>query len=136
MVPSSDTPFGAPAAAPVKRILLVEDELLIRLVVGEELRDAGYDVVECFNADEALILLKSGVGFDLIVSDVRMPGAVDGMGLLAWVRNSHAALPVILTSGHLEPTVALLGGAARFLAKPYSLDVVISAVRQELERAE
>jgi DNA-binding NtrC family response regulator len=132
MVPSSDTPFGGPAAAPRKRILLVEDELLIRLVVGDELRDAGYDVVECFNADEAIVLLEAGIGFDLIVSDVRMPGEVDGMGLLALVKETRPTLPVIVTSGHLEPTLALRKGANRFLQKPFRMHAVVNAVRDEL----
>lgn len=62
---------------------MVEDEFLIRVWASDELRDAGYDVIEAFNADEALTVLKSHVRVDLIISDVRMPGSFDGMGLLA-----------------------------------------------------
>jgi DNA-binding NtrC family response regulator len=136
MVPSSDLPFGGTAVAPRGRILFVEDELLIRLVVSDELRDAGYDVVECYNADEAIILLEAGVKFDLIVSDVRMPGNVDGLGLLTFIRETRPKLPVILTSGHLGPTLALREGATRFLPKPFGLDAVVSAVRAELGRVQ
>jgi DNA-binding NtrC family response regulator len=136
MVPSSDLPFGGTAAATCGRILLVEDELLIRLVVSDELRDAGYDVVECYNADEAIILLEAGLDFDLVVSDVRMPGNVDGLGLLAFIRETRPTLPVILTSGHLEPTLAFREGATCFLPKPFGLDAVVSAVRAELRRVQ
>ena len=136
MVPSSDAPIGAQSAASRLRILFVEDELLIRLVVSDELREVGYEVVECFNADEAIILLQAGVRFDLIVSDVRMPGGVDGMGLLAFTKELYPDVPVILASGHLEPTLALRHGATRFLSKPYGIDVVVDAVRAELATAQ
>jgi DNA-binding NtrC family response regulator len=135
MVPSSDTLRGSPFAEARNRILLVEDELLIRLLVGDELRNAGYDVIEAANADEALTVLRSLVRVDLIISDVRMPGSLDGLGLLAIVRETLPTLPVIITSGHLESRLAIADGAARFLAKPFAMDAVVSAVRMELARA-
>jgi DNA-binding NtrC family response regulator len=100
-------------------------------MLSDELRDADYHVIEAFNADEALEILRSVVP-DLIVSDVRMPGSLDGMGLLAAVRVTDPTLPVIITSGHLEPTLALSGGASRFIAKPYEMESVVNAVRHEL----
>jgi DNA-binding NtrC family response regulator len=135
MVPSSDTPRGDPATEARKRILLVEDELLIRLLVGDELRNAGYDVIEAANANEALTVLRSLVRVDLIISDVRMPGSLDGLGLLAIVRETFPTLPVIITSGHLESRLPIADGAARFLAKPFAMDAVVSAVQMELARA-
>jgi DNA-binding NtrC family response regulator len=135
MVPSSDPPRGDPSAEVRKRVLLVEDELLIRLLVSDELRNAGYDVIEACNADEGLTVLRSPVRVDLIISDVRMPGSVDGLGLLAIVRETFPTLPVIITSGHLESRLAIADGAARFLAKPFGMDAVVSAVQMELARA-
>jgi DNA-binding NtrC family response regulator len=132
MVPSSDTPREDPAFGARKRILLVEDELLIRLLVSDELRNAGFEVIEAVNADEALTVLGSLVRVDLIISDVRMPGSLDGLGLLAAVRVKYPTLPVIITSGHLESKAAVAGGATRFLAKPFGMNVVVSAVRTEL----
>jgi DNA-binding NtrC family response regulator len=132
MVPHSDTPRGAPSATAGSRILLVEDEFLIRMMIGDQLRDAGYDVIEAFNADEALAILKSPVRIDLIISDVRMPGSIDGLGLLAIVKTTLPTLPVIITSGHLEPRLAIADGATRFVAKPFSLEVIVEAVRAEL----
>ena len=134
MAPSSDTPLEAPFGTGRKCVLVVEDELLIRLILSDELRDAGYDVIEAFNADEALTVLRSLVRVDLIISDVRMPGTVDGLGLLAEVRAAFPKLPVIMTSGHLEPRLALTNGATAFLTKPYGLEAMVSVVQKALER--
>lgn len=134
MVPSSDTPHGFPSERTRSCILIVEDELLIRFMVGEELREAGYDAIEACNADEALAVLKSRVRVDLIISDVRMPGSLDGLGLLAFVRATLPALPVIMMSAHLEPRLAIGDGATRFLAKPFALGDVLDAVRAELAK--
>lgn len=135
MVPSSDTPRGVPQAGDRKRILVVEDELLIRLLVSDELRNAGFEVIEAVDADEALTVLKSLVPIDIVISDVRMPGSIDGLGLLAVVRESFPNLPVIITSGHLDSRLATADGAARFLAKPYGMNAVVDAVRMELAKA-
>lgn len=134
MVPRSDTPRGAPSAARRSRILLVEDEFLIRMMLSDVLRDADFDVIEASNADEALEILKSPIRIDLMISDVRMPGSMDGLGLLAIVRTTLPILPVIITSAHLEPMLAITDGATQFVAKPFSLEFVVEAVRAELEK--
>ena len=115
-------------------ILVVEDELLIRLLVAEGLRDAGYRVVEACSADEALVILQTAA-FDLIISDVRMPGSLDGMGLLAKIRNTSSVLPVIITSGHLQPSLAIADGATQFISKPFTIETVLKAVEAELGTA-
>lgn len=112
-------------------ILVVEDELLIRLMLSDGLRAKGYHVIEACNADEALLVLETAIP-DLIISDVRMPGSLDGMALLKLVRETLPKLPVIITSGHLQSNVAFADGATQFIGKPYSMDVVIEAVRVEL----
>jgi DNA-binding NtrC family response regulator len=104
------------------------------MMVSDELRDAGYDVLEAFNADEALVMLDTGLRFDLIISDVRMPGLVDGLGLLAHVKATCPTIPVIIASGHLQPTQALACGATNFLAKPFAFEMVVAAVEHELGR--
>jgi DNA-binding NtrC family response regulator len=115
-------------------ILVVEDELLIRFMLSDGLRDAGYHVIEACSADEALIVLDTAVP-DLIISDVRMPGSLDGMGLLALVRHKLPTLPVIITSAHLQSTLAIADGATQFIAKPYTMDLVLTAVSAELEKS-
>ena len=132
MLPPEGQPKNNSATSPATRILVVEDELLIRMLVADELRDADYDVVEAGSADEALELLGTLAPVDLIISDVRMPGSIDGLGLLAAVKAKCPRLPFIVTSGHIEPSLALQKGADQFLPKPYPTHVVLSAVHGEL----
>ena len=127
----SSAPSTATCAA---SILVVEDELLVRMMVSDFLRDAGFQVIEAFNADEAIAILQSGVRIDLMLSDVRMPGSMDGLGLLEYARDRFPALPVIITSGHLMPREALAKGAVQFLGKPYAPDYAIDLVKRELAK--
>ncbi len=109
MSPSPDS-LGGPAFAPVRKcILIVEDEFLIRWMLSEELRDEGYQVIEASDAAEALSVLKT-ISPDLVISDVRMPGPFDGMGLLALISTTMPTLPVIIISGYLHPAQALIEG--------------------------
>ena len=114
------------------RVLVVEDEFLIRLLISDALRDAGFDVIEAFNGDEAIDILSTAP-VDLVLSDVRMPGTIDGLELLRWVRESLPALPVILTSGHLPPDEAIAQGATHFLSKPYIVDGAVALVSMKLK---
>ena len=131
MSPSRESPQGPAFALKRQCILVVEDEFLIRFMLSDELRDAGYQVIEACDATEAVSVLKT-VQPDLIISDVRMPGPLDGMGLLALVRETTPALPVIIISGHLHPAHALIEGATQFVAKPYLMEAVVDAVQKVL----
>lgn len=125
-VASSVTPRGLGC------ILVVEDEFLIRMLLADELRDAGYQVIEAINADEALEVLR-GVTPDAIISDVRMPGSIDGMGLLAAVRQSSPNLPVIIISADASPEDAIAAGANQFVAKPFNAETIVGAIRHALD---
>jgi DNA-binding NtrC family response regulator len=96
-------------------------------MLSEELRYAGYDVIEAVNADEAVAVLQSSAHVDVIVSDVRMPGSMDGIELLAFVKETFPTMPVIMTSGHLQ-AMADTEGATKFVAKPYFLEFMVKAV--------
>lgn len=133
MLQSISTPENRPLQDARQRVLVVEDEYLIRTLLSDELRDEGYDVIEASNADEALLILETAVP-DLIISDVRMPGSIDGLGLLALVSQSHPTLRVIITSGHLQPTLATAAGATQFVPKPYSLEVIVKAAQNRLTK--
>lgn len=114
-------------------ILVVEDEFFIRMLLADELRDAGYQVIEACTADEALEVFRT-VTPDAIISDVRMPGSIDGMGLLAAVRETSPGLPMIIMSAHAQPEEALAAGANHFVAKPFKMGMIVEAIRQELEK--
>ncbi len=116
-------------------ILVVEDEMLIRIMVSDSLRDAGLNVIEAANADEAICILHSGVTIDLMLSDVRMPGSMDGLELLDYSLEMFPTLPVIITSGHSLPNDALARGARHFLGKPYSFDKAVAMIELELAKA-
>ena len=112
-------------------ILLVEDELLIRVFLGDELRDLGYQVIEAATGDEAMAILETLVP-DLVISDVRMPGSLDGIDLLAFIKRAFSEVPVTITSGHSEASLALGKGATKFLRKPYLIGTIVEIVQDEL----
>ncbi len=108
------------AAARQPAILVVEDEILIRSPVAEFLRGAGYKVIEAASAAEAVAIFASGTQIDLVFSDVNMPGAMDGVGLVRWIADHHPGIQVILTSTISQARRARQIGAG-FLGKPYRL---------------
>jgi CheY-like chemotaxis protein len=129
-------PLGEAAMASANRhvhILVVEDELFIRMFISDAFLDEGYTVIEAFNADEAVDILKAGKAVDLVFSDVRMPGSLDGIGLLRFIKERFSKLPVILASGHLDPSIALAEGAKHLLTKPYQINTVLNLVASQLE---
>ncbi|WP_135467074.1 response regulator [Crenalkalicoccus roseus] len=100
---------AAPATA--CRILLVDDEPAVRTVLAAALRERGYDVVEAEGGATALDRLDGTAPFDLLVTDLAMPG-VDGLSLIREARRRHAGLPVLLLTGYVNDVAALVHGEA------------------------
>lgn len=115
-------------------VLVVEDEVLIRMVVAEYLRDCGYVVIEAGSAQEALALFKADVEVDVVFSDIQMPGEMDGFGLAQWVREYRPGVQVILTSGAASAAdrAADLCEDGPLLQKPYESDEVDRRIKQLL----
>ena len=107
-------------------ILVVEDEILIRFILADSLRDIGFQVLEAGDGDVGLQILNSGQVIDLIVTDVRMPGEVDGMELTRRSKSLAPGRPVIVCSAHLYESEAF--PANEFLAKPYSIAALAEAI--------
>jgi DNA-binding NtrC family response regulator len=111
-------------------VLLVEDEALIRMMLACEFEDAGYVVVEAGSADEAVALLSSSLKIAAVVTDIRMPGTIDGLGLVKWLNANRPRMPVVVTSGYAEP--AEVGEANSCLLavipKPYRPADVVAAI--------
>jgi CheY-like chemotaxis protein len=114
-------------------VLVIEDEILIRMVIVETLRDAGLCVVEAKTADEAMDYIRSGAAVDLLFSDVEMPGTMTGIGLAQKLRVEFPKIAVILTSG--GPHCAEAMSIAPFIAKPYIIDNVLAQIRTALTTA-
>lgn len=112
-------------------MLVVEDEVLIRMMLVCELEDAGFAVIEARNADIAMVLITDRSDIAVVVTDVRMPGSVNGLGLAAWMREHAASVPIIITAGLAElPDIAAINPAiARVVAKPYRSQEVATWVR-------
>jgi two-component system, response regulator PdtaR len=116
-------------------ILIIEDEFLVRLSVAAYLRDSGYTVIEVSNASEALIVIASQTHIDLVFSDIRIPGWMDGEVLANWLSIRRPEIPVILTSGVITPPLKYKTNAFRFIPKPYVLANVEKAIRELLDKA-
>jgi two-component system, response regulator PdtaR len=101
-------------------VLIVEDDLLIRLHAAEIIEAAGFDVTEASNADEAIAILEVRPDIAVLFTDIQMPGSMDGLKLAAAVKGRWPPIKIVATSGfvHVRPDDLPQGG--RFLPKPYS----------------
>ncbi len=126
--PSDLVPNAEPR---VQSILVVDDDVLIRLAIAGYLRECGFTVLEADGAAEAITILEANIEVDLVFSDVQMPGEMDGFGLAKWVRAHRPGMKVILASG----VVRASGAAAElcdhdsFLQKPYHEQQVVERIR-------
>jgi CheY-like chemotaxis protein len=111
-------------------VLVVEDEVLIRMMIADALREQGLAVVEASDSDEALTVLQSSLPIRLLLTDIRMPGEIDGLALARLARVARPGLKVIVTSSHLG--AAFAGIADAFFSKPYNLRVVAKRVKELL----
>lgn len=110
-------------------VLVVEDEPLVRDYVSDILGQSGFDVVEAATGEEALSRLAEG-GVCAVVSDVAMPGRLNGFELARRVREKSPRTGVVLVSGVLEPSKAHLPGGVRFLTKPVKASTLLRLVRE------
>ncbi|MDO6414096.1 response regulator [Sphingomonas sp. BIUV-7] len=114
-------------------VLVVEDEVFIRMVSVDALSDAGYEVLEAENADEALALLKGAGNIDVLFTDIRMPGEMDGLELAERVHVCWPKIKLLVTSGHRRLSDDEIPDAGRFIGKPYSLDAVVQNIQGMFE---
>jgi len=106
------------------RILLVEDETLVRIVGSDALTDAGFEVLEAASADDALRILETADEVSVLLTDIRMPGSMDGLQLAHLVHARWPAIKILLTSGDTWPQRDAIPDDGRFLAKPYDLQTL------------
>lgn len=108
-----------------RTVLVVDDEPLIRLALADALMDEGYAVIEASNVLEAVAVLGMH-DIDILITDVDMPGGLNGFDLVRLVRVSCRHVVVVVTSGASVPGEGVLEADETFLPKPYRLDDLIA----------
>jgi CheY-like chemotaxis protein len=109
-------------------VLVVEDNSLVRVVIADFLESAGFMVIQAVDGAAALLVLASGAEFNVLFTDVQMPGPIDGLGVAMRVREQRPGMPIVVTSGHGAPELLPLGG--RFVSKPYDNRKVVTLLRE------
>ena len=104
------------------RVLFVEDDLLVSSVVVPALRAAGHTVRHCLTGDAAARALQDGGLFDVVFTDVVMPGTMSGLDLAAWCQANIPAMAVIVATGY---TTQHIDAGIKVLSKPYSIDALL-----------
>jgi CheY-like chemotaxis protein len=113
-------------------VLLVEDELALRMVIVEVLSDFGYTVLEAGNSQSGLQIVESGARIDLLVTDVGLPGGMNGRQLADAARKQRPGLKVLFLTGYAESVAAGNDGMEQgmeIMTKPFALDQLVAKVK-------
>jgi len=112
-------------------ILIVDDEALLRMSLADSLRECGFFPIEACDADEAVEILQMDVEIDVVLTDARMPGTMDGFGLAKWIRENRPELPVFIASGYSGKFDLAEELCARetYFRKPYDVNEVAPKLR-------
>lgn len=113
----------------VPNVLIVEDEMVLRMRAVDIVEDAGFCPVEAVNADEALSILESRSDISLLFTDIQMPGSMDGLKLAHAVHDRWPAIKIILVSGRVKPSDAERPADSRFFGKPLGVERMITELQ-------
>ena len=114
-------------------VLIVEDEYLVRTGTRDAVETAGFDVLEAGDADEAIAILTARNDVSLIFTDVHMPGSMDGLKLVHFVRDRWPPVKIVATSGRVRITDSDLPEGGRFLPKPYSAGEITATLHELIQ---
>ena len=132
---SSSGAMKAPAGGTnPKSILVVEDEVLIRADLADQLRDNGYIVIEAAGGAEALNVLHSEITLDLVITDRRMPGPIDGLELARQIRAEFPFLKVIMVSAEPPDPCDCIDAVFGKPCNPYALIEFLSTFQFTADR--
>jgi signal transduction histidine kinase/ActR/RegA family two-component response regulator len=131
--PDEDRGGARPHAGQVAplRILMVEDDVLVSSVVAPALEGDGHTVTTCGSADQAACLLSEDQRFDVVFTDMVMPGKMTGMDLVLWCREHAPDLPVVVATGYTTHSV----DGAEVLRKPYDIEMLVAALASSVRTA-
>jgi two-component sensor histidine kinase/CheY-like chemotaxis protein len=130
-VPGTMVP-AQPAVPPA--VLVVEDEMLLRMRAVDMVEDAGFSAVEAINADDALAILESRSDIELLFTDIQMPGSMDGLKLAYAVHERWPLIKIILVSGQLKLTDDDKPADSRFFGKPLDVKQMIAEMQDMMGR--
>jgi len=116
-------------------VLVVEDEVLVRMLACEILADGGFDNLEAVNAQEALVLIDARPDIAVMFTDVDMPGEINGLGLAHLVAMRAPHVKILVTSGAAALRAGDLPAGARFVRKPYSPSTLLDLLAEMLAPA-
>ena len=116
-------------------VLIVEDEMILRMFAVDMVEDAGYTPVEAVDADEAIALLESRSDIALMCTDIQMPGSMDGLGLAHAVHERWPRIRIIVVSGQLDLPHLDLPPRSKFLGKPLDAAEVIAEMHDMIGNA-
>ena len=109
-------------------VVVVEDDPLVRMVAADTVQDAGFETIEAADADSAIVILESRKDIRIVVTDIQMPGSMDGLRLARAIRDRWPPIEVILTSGVIKLQERDLPERGVFLPKPYLPEDLASAL--------
>ena len=118
---------------PAALVLVVEDEPIQRMTLVDTLEEGGFQVLEAADAAQAVAILEGRHDVRLVVTDIEMPGAMDGMALAAAVRDRWPPIEILLLSAGPQPAPDALPERAEFVSKPILTDRLLARVRRMAE---
>jgi CheY-like chemotaxis protein len=116
-------------------VLIVEDEMLLRMRAVDMVEDAGFTPVEAVDADEAVAILESRSDVALLFTDIQIPGIMDGLKLAHAVHERWPPIKIILVSGRLQPASVDIPADSRFFGKPLEAKEMIAEMQDMIGRA-
>lgn len=112
-----------------RSVLVVDDEVLLRMVAVDLLQDGGFETLEAASGPEALVMLGLHPEIEAMVTDINMPGSPDGLGLANQARGQWPDLHILVTSGRISPRPEQMPVRSEFIGKPYTGDQLLAALR-------
>src|SRR6202142_651106 len=116
-------------AAALRAVLVVEDEMMLRMRAVDMVEDAGFNPIEAINADDALAILESRSDIELLFTDIQMPGSIDGLKLAYAVHERWPLIKIILVSGQLKLTDGDKPADSRFFGTPLGVKQMIAELQ-------